>query len=76
MPAPDYLEDLDAAAEQMYGAGLNYHDAIERFRSRLIIAAIKFHCGHKGKAAKHLGIHRNTVSREGVLCGIQRKRKA
>lgn len=73
MNSPGYLEDLEAAAKQMYEGGLTLKDAMTRFRCKFILAALVFHEGNQCAAAKEIGIHRNTLHREARLCGITRK---
>lgn len=74
---PDYIEPLWEAAQQMYGAGLNYQQAVERFKSQFLLAALDHNRRHQLRTARVIGIHRNTLSREVVKCGMSRiKRKA
>jgi Fis family transcriptional regulator len=55
--------DLDALISQMYEGGILYAEAVREFRKAFIAAVLREHSGNQIKAARELGMHRNTLSR-------------
>jgi DNA-binding NtrC family response regulator len=47
----------------MYAGGLTYAEAVREFKRRYIQEVLGAHRGNQCKAAKALGMHRNTLSR-------------
>jgi len=57
----DLLERLVA---EMVEKGIRYDDAQREFEKGFIGRVLQVHDGNLGKAAKTLGVHRNTLSRK------------
>jgi DNA-binding NtrC family response regulator len=47
----------------MQASGITYDEALREFRKRFILQVLACHRGNQCKAAKELGMHRNTLSR-------------
>lgn len=56
----DQLETLIA---QMYGGGILYSEAVREFKKKFIMHVLREYRGNQCKAARELGMHRNTLSR-------------
>jgi len=56
----DQLENLVA---QMYESGILYSEAVREFKKRFIMNVLIQNRGNQCKAARELGMHRNTLSR-------------
>jgi DNA-binding NtrC family response regulator len=54
------LENLVAA---MHAGGITYAEAVREFKRRYLMTVLAHHRGNQCKAAKELGMHRNTLSR-------------
>jgi Fis family transcriptional regulator, factor for inversion stimulation protein len=48
---------------QMQASGITYDEAVREFKKRFILQVLATHRGNQCKAAKELGMHRNTLSR-------------
>lgn len=55
--------ELDSLVTRMHSGGITYEEAVREFRKRFILEVLAHHRGNQCKAAKELGIHRNTLSR-------------
>lgn len=55
--------ELDSLVSQMYAGGITYGEAVREFRKRFLLEVLTTHRGNQCKAAKDLGVHRNTLSR-------------
>ncbi len=55
--------ELDSLVGQMYSGGITYAEAVREFKKRFLIEVLMAHRGNQCKAAKDLGVHRNTLSR-------------
>jgi DNA-binding NtrC family response regulator len=55
--------ELDSVVTQMHAGGLTYAEAVREFKRRYIQEVLNDHKGNQCKAAKALGMHRNTLSR-------------
>jgi Fis family transcriptional regulator, factor for inversion stimulation protein len=55
--------ELDSLVTQMHAGGITYHEAVREFKKRFILEVLARHRGNQCKAAKELGMHRNTLSR-------------
>ena len=55
--------ELDSLVNQMHAGGITYDEAIREFKKRFILEVLAAHRGNQCKAAKELGMHRNTLSR-------------
>lgn len=56
----DQLENLVA---QMHRSGILYDEAVREFKKRFILTVLHENHGNQCKAARELGMHRNTLSR-------------
>lgn len=70
-------EKLDALVSQMVEHEIGYSDAVTEFEKRFIRKVLEKSDGNQSKAAKALGIHRNTLSRkiEGLGLDHQPRRR-
>jgi Fis family transcriptional regulator, factor for inversion stimulation protein len=57
-------DQLEALISQMVEQGIAYEDAIIEFEKRFIKRVLDKANGNQSKAARELGIHRNTLSRK------------
>jgi DNA-binding NtrC family response regulator len=48
---------------QMYKTGILYSEAVREFKKRFILTVLQENQGNQCKAARQLGMHRNTLSR-------------
>ncbi len=73
-------DQLELLVGQMVERGIHYGDAVSEFEKRFIANVLERHKGNQSKAAKTLGIHRNTLSRKVEEFGLnhppQRPRRA
>ena len=56
-------DQLEALVTQMYKSGILYSEAVREFKKRFILAVLQENQGNQCKAARQLGMHRNTLSR-------------
>ena len=56
-------DQLAALVAQMYQSGILYSEAVREFRKRFVLTVLEQNNGNQCKAAKQLGMHRNTLSR-------------
>lgn len=56
-------DQLEALVLQMYKGGILYSEAVREFKKRFIISVLQENHGNQCKAARELGMHRNTLSR-------------
>jgi DNA-binding NtrC family response regulator len=56
-------DQLEALIQQMHKSGILYSEAVREFKKRFIITVLEEHGGNQCKAARELGMHRNTLSR-------------
>ncbi|MFL6314768.1 MAG: helix-turn-helix domain-containing protein [Terriglobales bacterium] len=56
----DQLQEL---VRQMYQTGILYSEALREFKKRFILNVLRENRGNQCKAARELGMHRNTLSR-------------
>jgi len=57
-------DKLEALVNQMVEHGIGYEDAVAEFERRFIRRVLEEVNGNQSKAAKTLGIHRNTLRRK------------
>jgi len=55
--------ELDSLVMQMQASGITYDEALREFKKRFLLQVLASHRGNQCKAAKELGMHRNTLSR-------------
>lgn len=56
-------DQLEALVLQMYKSGILYSEAVREFKKRFIQTVLEENNGNQCKAARELGMHRNTLSR-------------
>jgi Fis family transcriptional regulator len=56
-------DQLEALVNQMYKSGILYSEAVREFKKRFLLAVLNENHGNQCKAARELGMHRNTLSR-------------
>jgi len=56
-------DQLEALIAQMHRSGILYNEAVREFKKRFILTVLQEHHGNQCKAARELGMHRNTLSR-------------
>jgi Fis family transcriptional regulator len=56
-------DQLEALVVQMYKSNILYSEAVREFKKRFIITVLEENRGNQCKAARQLGMHRNTLSR-------------
>jgi Fis family transcriptional regulator len=56
-------DQLEALVAQMHKTGILYSEAVREFKKRFILAVLNENHGNQCKAARELGMHRNTLSR-------------
>ena len=56
-------DQLEALITQMYKSGILYNEAVREFKKKFILAVLQENKGNQCKAARQLGMHRNTLSR-------------
>jgi DNA-binding NtrC family response regulator len=60
---PIVKDQLEALVLQMYKSGILYSEAVREFKKRFILTVLQENQGNQCKAARQLGMHRNTLSR-------------
>lgn len=56
-------DQLEALITQMYKSGILYSEAVREFKKRFLLTVLLENNGNQCKAARELGMHRNTLSR-------------
>ena len=56
-------DQLEALIFQMYRSNILYSEAVREFKKRFIVTVLEENKGNQCKAARELGMHRNTLSR-------------
>ncbi len=56
-------DQLEALVKQMHASGILYSEAVREFKKRFLITVLQANNGNQCKAARELGMHRNTLSR-------------
>ena len=56
-------DQLEALIMQMYKSNILYSEAVREFKKRFILAVLQENKGNQCRAARELGMHRNTLSR-------------
>src|SRR5690242_11535170 len=65
--------ELESLVRRMQDGGILYREAVEEFRKIFIATMLERHNGNKCRAARALGIHRNTMSRTIAELKIQHR---
>jgi Fis family transcriptional regulator, factor for inversion stimulation protein len=56
-------DQLEALVQQMYRSNILYSEAVREFKKRFIATVLEENKGNQCRAARQLGMHRNTLSR-------------
>jgi DNA-binding NtrC family response regulator len=56
-------EQLEALVLQMYRSNILYSEGVREFKKRFILTVLQENKGNQCRAARELGMHRNTLSR-------------
>lgn len=56
-------DQLEALIFQMHKSGILYSEAVREFKKKFILTVLQENKGNQCKAARQLGMHRNTLSR-------------
>ena len=56
-------DQLEALILQMYKSNILYSEAVREFTKRFILTVLQENSGNQCRAARQLGMHRNTLSR-------------
>ena len=56
-------DQLEALILQMYKSNILYSEAVREFKKRFIATVLEENKGNQCRAARQLGMHRNTLSR-------------
>jgi DNA-binding NtrC family response regulator len=69
-------DQLEALVGQMVERGILFDEAVNEFEKKFIKRVLdRFH-GNQSRAARSLGIHRNTLSRKIGIYKLERPRRA
>src|SRR6266404_7050352 len=60
---PVVKSQLEALVSEMHGSGILYAEAVREFKKVFIAHVLEQNKGNQCKAARQLGMHRNTLSR-------------
>jgi DNA-binding NtrC family response regulator len=66
----DVKRALDGLVTQMHSGGIRYEEAVREFKKQFLREVLVSHRGNQCKAAKELGMHRNTLSRTMAELGL------
>ena len=56
-------DQLEALVMQMYKSNILYSEAVREFKKKFILTVLEENKGNQCRAARALGMHRNTLSR-------------
>ncbi len=56
-------DQLESLVLQMHNSKILYSEAVREFKKRFILAVLEENKGNQCRAARELGMHRNTLSR-------------
>ena len=56
-------DQLEALILQMYKSNILYSEGVREFKKRIILTVLQENKGNQCRAARELGMHRNTLSR-------------
>ena len=66
-------DQLEALIGQMVDRGILFEEAISEFEKKFIKRVLDRSNGNQSRAARELGIHRNTLSRKIVLYKLENR---
>ena len=67
-------EQLDVLVGQMVDRGIHFDEAVNEFEKKFIKRVLDRSRGNQSRAARLLGIHRNTLSRKIGLYKLEHRR--
>ena len=56
-------DQLETLVHQMFDSGILYSEAVREFKKRFLLTVLQENQGNQCRAARQLGMHRNTLSR-------------
>jgi Fis family transcriptional regulator, factor for inversion stimulation protein len=56
-------DQLEALIMQMYKSNILYSEAVREFKKKFVLTVLQENKGNQCRAARELGMHRNTLSR-------------
>ena len=56
-------DQLEALVLQMYRSNILYDEGVREFKKRFVLTVLQENNGNQCRAARELGMHRNTLSR-------------
>ena len=65
-------DELNRLVDEMVAKGIRYDDARQEFERRFISRALARSEGKVGRAARMIGLHRNTLSRKATEYRLKR----
>ena len=68
-------EQLELFVNQLIEHGIKFEEAVAEFEKKLIRKALEKNKGNQSRAARLLGIHRNTLSRKILQYDLNQKPK-
>lgn len=63
-------DELETLIARMHGGGILYSEAVREFKKKFILSVLAANKGNQCKAAKEMGMHRNTLSRTIAELGL------
>jgi len=69
-------DQLEALVGQMVDRGILFDEAVNEFEKKFIRRALDRSNGNQSRAARLLGIHRNTLSRKIDLYKLEQRRRS
>lgn len=63
-------DQLEALVLQMYKSNILYSEGVREFKKRFILTVLQENRGNQCRAARELGMHRNTLSRTLAELGL------
>ena len=66
-------DQLEALVLQMYRSNILYSEGVREFKKRFILTVLQENKGNQCRAARELGMHRNTLSRTIAELGLDIK---
>lgn len=73
---PRLKDRLQSICVEMIDRGILFSEAVEQFENCFIAEVVSRDKGHLMRAAEHLGIHRNTLTKRLMRCEARRARLA
>ncbi len=55
--------ELETLVRRLFRDGISYEEAVDEFAKQFIITVLRANSGNRVRAARQLGVHRNTLTR-------------